>query len=108
MLCLPKRNGDNSTPAKGAHSVAHYLIQLAYTLEALASQLNNPQQRVEAVRPVLERLGAHFEAAYLCFGEYDAVFIIEAPDDVTAAGLGMVVTAGGAVRAYKTTPLLTI
>jgi uncharacterized protein with GYD domain len=89
-------------------TMGHYLVQLSYTPEAWASQLKDPKNRVEIVRPVLERLGAKFEATYLCFGEYDLVFIMEAPDDVTAAGLAMIVTAGGAVKSYKTTPLLTV
>jgi hypothetical protein len=31
--------------------MAHYLVQLAYTPEAWAAQLKNPQSRVEIVRP---------------------------------------------------------
>jgi hypothetical protein len=32
---------------------------------------------------------------------------MEAPDNVSAAGLSMAVSAGGAVQAIKTTPLMT-
>jgi uncharacterized protein with GYD domain len=88
--------------------MAHYLVQVAYTPEAWAAQLKQPQSRVEAVRPLLEHLGARFETTYMCFGEYDVLFIMEAPDNLSAAGIGMTVMAGGAVKAYKTTPLLTI
>jgi len=88
--------------------MAHYLVQLAYTPEAWAAQLKTPQSRVELVRPLLERLGARFEATYMAFGDYDVIFIMEAPDNVSAAAIGMTVMAGGAVKAYKTTALLSI
>jgi len=86
----------------------HYLVQLSYTPEAWAAQLRDPRDRVEAVRPALEKVGGRFESAYLAFGEYDVVFIMEAPDNVAAAGFALSVAAGGAVKTYKTTPLLTI
>ena len=88
--------------------MAHYLVQVAYTPEAWAAQLKHPQSRVEAVRPLLERLGARFETTYMAFGDYDVIFIIEAPDNLSAAAFGMIVMAGGAVKSYKTTPLMTI
>ena len=87
--------------------MAHYLCQVAYTSEAWAAQVKNPADRVKIVSALLEALGARFEAAYLCFGEYDIVFIMEAPDNVSAAAISMAITAGGAVKAYKTTPLIT-
>jgi uncharacterized protein with GYD domain len=88
--------------------MAHYLVQVAYTPEAWAAQIKNPQNRVEAVRPLLEKLGARFEVTYLTFGEYDIVFIMEAPDNVSAAAISLAVSAGGACKAYKTTPLMSI
>jgi uncharacterized protein with GYD domain len=88
--------------------VAHYLVQVAYTAEAWAAQLKNPQNRVDVVRPALERLGGRFETTYMAFGEYDVIFIMEAPDNVSAAAFSMAVSAGGGVKAFRTTPLLTI
>ena len=85
-----------------------YMVQLAYTPEAWASQLKNPANRVEAARPALEKVGARFEATYFAFGDYDLVFIMDAPDDVTGAALSLAFSAGGAVKAIKTTPLMTI
>lgn len=88
--------------------MAHYLVELAYTPEAWAAQLREPQDRVAIVRPVLERLGAQFETAYFAFGEYDIVFVMDAPDNVSAAAVSMAFSAGGAIRGMKTTPLMTI
>ena len=88
--------------------MAHYLVQLTYTPEAWAAQLKSPASRVEAVQPVMDKLGARFESVYLAFGEYDVVFFMEAPDNVTAAAVSLAFTSGGAIKAIKTTPLLTI
>jgi len=88
--------------------MAHFLAQLTYTPEAWAAQLKNPQDRVEIVRPLLERLGARFESVYFAFGEYDIVLIVEAPDNVSAAAFSLAITAGGAMKAVKTTPLMTV
>ena len=85
-----------------------YLIQLAYTPEAWAAQLRTPQNRIEVVRPALERVGGRFEGTYFAFGEYDVVLVVEAPDNAAAAGFVLAVAAGGAIKASKTTPLLTV
>jgi uncharacterized protein with GYD domain len=57
---------------------------------------------------LIEKVGVRFEIAYLAFGKYDLVLIIEAPDNVSAAAISLAITAGGAVKAYETTPLVTI
>ena len=85
----------------------HYLIQAAYTPEAWATLVKNPQSRAEAVRPVIEGLGGKLVALYLAFGEYYVVALAEMPDNVSAAAFSMAATAGGALKAVKTTPLMT-
>jgi uncharacterized protein with GYD domain len=89
-------------------AMALYLLQVSYTSESWATQLQNPQNRREAVSPVIERLGGYIESAYYAFGEYDIVLIIEMPDNVSAAAFSLAVSAGGAVKSLKTTPLLAI
>jgi uncharacterized protein with GYD domain len=86
----------------------YYLVQTAYTPEACAAMVKSPQDRLEAVRPVVERLGGKLLSMYMAFGEYDVVGIAEMPDNVSAAAFSMAVAAGGSVRAIKTTPLMTI
>jgi uncharacterized protein with GYD domain len=88
--------------------MAHYLLQLSYTPESWAAQLRNPENRIQAVTPVLEKLGGRFEQAYVSFGEYDIVAFVEAPDNVSAAAMSLAFSAGGAVKSIKTTPLLTV
>ena len=85
----------------------HYLLQVAYTPDAWAAQLKNPQNRIEAIRPAVEGLGGRIECAYISFGEYDIVAVFEMPDNVTAAAFSIAASAGGSVKAIKTTPLMT-
>ena len=88
--------------------MALYMLQVSYTSESWATQLQHPENRREAVAPVIERLGGYIESAYYAFGEYDVILIIELPDHVSAAAFSLAVSAGGAVRSIKTTPLLAI
>ena len=85
----------------------YYLLQAAYTPEAWARLVKDPHDRVEAIRPVIEGLGGKIVAGFLCFGEYDTVAVAEMPDNVSAAAFSMAAAAGGAVKAVKTTPLMT-
>ena len=87
--------------------MARYLFQASYTSEAWAAQVSNPQNRIEVIRPVIERLGGRLESAYFSFGDYDVVVIAEMPDASSAAAFSLAASAGGALKAVKTTPLLT-
>ena len=84
------------------------LIQVAYTPDAWAAMVKQPQNRLEAVRPVVEKLGGKFEHAWLAFGEYDIIGVVELPDNTNAAAFSMAAAAGGALKAFKTTPLLSV
>jgi uncharacterized protein with GYD domain len=85
-----------------------YLLQVGYTPESFAAQIKNPQNRVQAITPAVEKLGGKVETAYYTFGKYDIVVILEFPDNTAAAAFAISVAAGGACRALKTTPLMTI
>jgi uncharacterized protein with GYD domain len=86
----------------------YYLLQVAYTPETWAAMMKKPHVHLEGFRPLLERLGGKLEGHWLAFGEYDAVLICQLPDQASAAALGMMATAEGAVRTLKTTPLMTL
>jgi uncharacterized protein with GYD domain len=83
-----------------------YLYQAAYTAESVAAQIKNPEDRLEAVRPAFEAMGARIVAGGFSFGEYDVTVVLEAPDDTTAAGVALAIAGGGATRAGRTTRLL--
>ncbi len=48
-----------------------YLLQAAYTTDAWAAMVKKPQNRLDAVRPIIEKLGGKLEGGWLAFGEYD-------------------------------------
>lgn len=88
--------------------MAAYLFQVAYNSSALSALISHPQDRAEAVRKPIEKLGGKVVGFWLSFGEYDLVSIIEMPDNVSAAAFALAVAAGGAIKAQKTTPLLSV
>jgi uncharacterized protein with GYD domain len=86
--------------------MALYLYQAAYTAESVAAQIKEPQDRIKAVTPAIEALGAKILVGGYPFGEYDVLVVLEAPDDTTAASVALAVAAGGAVKSARTTRLL--
>src|SRR5712692_1060226 len=89
-------------------AMPYYLLQATYSPEAWSGMVKNPQNRLDAVRPVIEKLGGKVEGGWLAFGEYDIVLVCQLPNNVSAAAFSMAASAGGAVKTVKTTPLMTI
>ena len=88
--------------------MALYMYQAAYTPESWAAQLKNPQNRVETVgKAACEAVGGKMVGGWYCFGEYDLVIIADVPDDASMSAIAMAIAAGGALKAGKTTKLLT-
>jgi len=86
--------------------MAHYLQQIAYSREGWEALVADPQNRIEAVRPAIEKLGGRIEAAWFSFGDYDVVVITDLPDNVSAAAIAMAFAGGGACKSVQTTPLI--
>ncbi len=84
-----------------------FLHQISYTTEAVAQLIAHPQDRFEAVRAPIEKLGGKVEHGYFAFGEHDAVLITEMPDNISAAAIALAFAAGGTVSKCNTTTLLT-
>ena len=85
-----------------------YMYQAAYSAEHWAAQIQNPQNRVETIgRQVCEAVGGRLIGGWLCFGDYDIVVIADAPNNEAMAAIALGVAAGGAVKASKTTVLMT-
>lgn len=84
-----------------------YMTQFAYTPEAWASLVDNPEDRSVPVGHLAESMGGRLASWYLSFGEYDGLAIYEASDDATAGALVMAAARRGHFRATKTTPLFT-
>jgi uncharacterized protein with GYD domain len=88
--------------------MATYLIQVTYNTEGWKGLIAHPQDRIEAIKPAIEKLDGSMVAGWLSFGEYDVVGIIELPTNVSAAAFSMAVSAGGTIKAFKTTPLMSM
>jgi uncharacterized protein with GYD domain len=88
--------------------MAQFLLQVAYTPEAWAKLIAHPENRIETLNPLLQKLGGKFVQGWFCFGEYDLIGVIEMPDNTGAAAFSLAASAGGAVKAIKTTPLMSM
>ena len=88
--------------------MTHFLFQVAYTAEGWAALVGQPHNRLDEIRPVVTRLGGSVDNLWVSFGEYDVVVLLQLPDNVSAAAFSIAVSAGGAVRAVKTTPLISV
>ena len=88
--------------------MAKYFVQVGYAAEAWAAMSRGPQRVVERVQASAEALGGSIESLYFCFGDYDLMGIVDFPDSRGVAAWSMAVSAGGDVRAFKTTTLLSI
>jgi uncharacterized protein with GYD domain len=84
-----------------------YMYQASYTSESVASLLERPQDRIKAITPAFESMGAEILANGYPLGKYDVLIVFTAPDDATAAALALAIAAGGATRSAETTRLLT-
>jgi uncharacterized protein with GYD domain len=84
-----------------------FMYQLAYTPESWAAQLKNPQNRAENVgRTLCEAAGGKLVGAWYSFGEYDLVLVADLPSADSMASISLAVAAGGAIKAAKTTVLM--
>ena len=86
--------------------MARYMVQAAYTAEALAAFVSKPQDRAAGVRTLMERLGAQLDSFEFSLGEYDVMATYTAPDDTTATAVALAISAAGHLKSFKTTKLL--
>ena len=84
-----------------------YLYQASYTADGTKGLLKDGGSRRRiAVEEAARALGAKVEAFYFVLGDPDVIVIVDAPDNVSATAVSLVVNASGAVR-LKTSVLLT-
>jgi uncharacterized protein with GYD domain len=88
--------------------MAFYMVQGAYTAEALATMVHHPQDRSRATRELAQQLGGRLIGFYFCFGEDDFVAIIESPDDLASGAASLAAASAGHLKAVKTTKLFSV
>jgi uncharacterized protein with GYD domain len=89
-------------------SMAHYLIEVGYTPEAWSGQIDTQANVIDRITPAVKAAKGKIESIYYAFGESDLVGVIEFPTPEDAAGFSLAVASSGALRSFKTTPLLTV
>jgi uncharacterized protein with GYD domain len=88
--------------------MAHYLLEVGYTPQSWSTQIDKQANVVERITPALEACGASLQCMYYAFGDVDLIAVIDFPSPEDAAAFGLTVSAGGALRLCRTTPLLTV
>jgi uncharacterized protein with GYD domain len=84
-----------------------YLVEANYTAEGMKGVIaKGGTSRREAIEKMLADVGGTCESFNFAFGDTDAYVIVDVPDNVSAAAIGMLVGASG-MAACKTTVLLT-
>ena len=88
--------------------MSKYLVQASYTADGVKGLAKDTGSgRKKAVARAIESLGGKLEAMYYSFGEFDAVAIMDLPDNAAAARFALKAAGTGQVH-VKTTPLLTV
>ena len=83
-----------------------FMVQASYTNTAWSKLVQRPENRMEALKPVIDQLGGRILDWYYTFGDYDVIVLFEVRDNVTAAAVSMAIASSGAVKAFKTTVLM--
>ena len=85
-----------------------YLSHASYTREGIQGLVGDSASGRRAdVQAAVRAVGGRVEGFYFAFGPDDVIIILELPDNVTAAAVGLTTAGTGAVR-VRTTPLLTV
>ena len=80
-----------------------YMVQASYTNTAWNKLVQRPENRMEALKPVVEKLGGQILAWYYTFGDYDVLVLVDVPTNINAAAFSMAIAGSGAVKEFKTT-----
>ena len=77
--------------------MATYIVLANFTEQGIRNVKDSPQ-RADAFKDMAKKSGATVKDVFWTLGQYDAVAIVEAPDDVSATALGLSVAKLGNVR----------
>ena len=83
--------------------MAKYMWSGSYTAAGTKGVIaEGGTSRKAAVEKMLASVGGKLECLYFAFGSDDVVIIVDAPDNVSAAAVGLTVGASGAVSGRMT------
>ncbi len=75
--------------------MATFVVLLTFTQQA--KQDITDLSGLDAAKQSIEAMGGQWKAWYMTMGQYDAVLIVETPDDETAARIALAQNSSGAV-----------
>ena len=84
-----------------------YMVQASYMPQAVSAMTRNPEDRSQAIRPLVEGAGGKLRDVYFSQGDYDVVVLFEVPNAEAANAIALAAVGVGHLKAYKTTPLFT-
>ncbi len=84
-----------------------YLTFFTYARDAWRNMVQNPEDREEAARKVIEAAGGSLVAFYWMLGDHDGLSIFEVPNATVASAVSAAISASGRVSHLKTVHLLT-
>ena len=88
--------------------MAHYLIEVGYTPQSWSTQIDKKSNVVDRITPALNASGATLQSLYYAFGDVDVVGVIDFPSPEDAAAFAVALGSSGALRLFRTTPLLSV
>lgn len=84
-----------------------YLLEVSYTLEGVRGlTAKGGSARKKVAEAAAKSVGGKLESFYFAFGGTDVFAVADMPDNATAAGFALAITAGGGA-AVRTVVLLT-
>jgi uncharacterized protein with GYD domain len=99
---------DTTLARKGGLKMPKYLLQASYTTDGIQGLVGDSASGRRAdVQAAVKAVGGKVEAFYFAFGADDVIIILDLPDNVTAAAIGLTTSGSGGVR-VRTTPLLSV
>ena len=88
--------------------MTRYLTKFSYTPETWARLIANPENRRQAAQSYIESVGGKLHGFWYAFGTHDGYNLWEAPDNVSMAAVALAIGAGGALKSFETTVLLSV
>ena len=85
-----------------------YMVQWRYDQPSIKAMVDHPVNRAEVAKKAIESVGGTLHQFFFAFGDYDAVAIIEYPDNEAVLTNTLAIVAAGAVPTTKTTVLMTM
>jgi len=85
-----------------------YLIEETLASQTFADMLQNPEDRVEVLKPLFEAVGCKLEQGYASGIENKAYLIVESPDLNSVYTVGANFLASGAALSIKYIPLIAL